>query len=194
MKETTRVNTNRAIRILLLLALPLVTSGIALSQTDQTITVKVVPAMTVEERVAADTKEKELRKAAEEKQIAAEAEKIAATNPKTLLSHVRILFISSSTDYLEAVQLENALRRRNEVDAWQIAMVGWDKRNVADTEIEIDRPVFTFIFTYKITNRSTGILLATGKVTAFDGNAAAPMLAERIVEEIRKARGEVKTK
>ena len=194
MKETTRVNMNRAIRILLLLALPLVTSGIALSQTDQTITVKVVPAMTVEERVAADTKEKELRKAAEEKQTNAEAEKIATTNPKTLLSQARILFISSSTDYLEAVQMENALRKRNEVDASQIAMVGWDKRNVADTVIEIDRPVFTFIFTYKITSRSTGILLATGKVTAFDGNAAAPMLAERIVEEIRKARGEVKTK
>jgi len=91
------------------------------------------------------------------------------------------------------VQLQNALRKRNEVDAWQLAMIdGWDKRNVADTEIEIDRPLFTFTFTYKITNRSTGLLLATGKVTAFDGNAAAPMLAERIVEEIRKARGETK--
>lgn len=189
------MNMNRAIRILLLLALPLAISSAAMSQTDQTITVKIVPATTVEERVAADTKEKELRKAAEEKQVAAEAARIATTNPKTLLSQARILFISSRTDYLEAVQMENALRKRNEVEAWQMAMVdASDKRNVADTEIEIDRPVFTFIFTYKITNRSTGILLATGKVTAFDGNAAAPMLAERIVEEIRKARGEVKTK
>jgi hypothetical protein len=71
---------------------------------------------------------------------------------------------------------------------------GWGKHDLADTEIEIDRPLFTFTFTYKITNRSTGILLATGKVTAWDGNAAAPMLAERIIEEIRKARGEVKKK
>lgn len=189
------MNTNRAIRILLLLALPSVMSIVAMSQTDQTITVKIVPASTVEERVAAETKEKELRKAAEEKRIAAEAARIATTNPKTLLGRACVLYISSNTDYLEAVQMENALRKRNEVEAWQIAMVdASDKRNVADTEIEIDRPVFTFIFTYKITNRSTGILLATGKVTAFDGNAAAPILAERVVEEIRKARGELKTK
>jgi hypothetical protein len=195
MKETNSVNMNCAIRILLVLGLPLVASGIGRSQTDQAITVKIVPAMTVEERVAADAKEKELRKAAAEKQIAAEAAKIAATSPGSLLSQARILYVSSNTDYLEAVQLENALRKRTEVDAWQLAMIdGWGKHDLADTEIEIDRPLFTFTFTYKITNRSTGILLATGKVTAWDGNAAAPMLAERIIEEIRKARGEVKKK
>ena len=83
------MNTNRAIRILLLPALPLIISGMAVAQTDQTITVKIVPAMTVEERVAADTKEKELRKAAEEKRIAEEAAKIAATSPKTLLGHAQ---------------------------------------------------------------------------------------------------------
>jgi hypothetical protein len=160
---------------------------------EQTINVKIVPSTTVEEKVANDTKERELRKAAEEKRAAEEAAKIAETSPKALLSRARILYITSNTDYFETVQLQNALRKRNEVDAWQLAMVdGWDRRSVADTEIEIDRPLFTWTFTYKITNRSTGILLATGKVNAFDGNAAAPMLAERIVEEIRKARGETK--
>jgi len=171
-------------------------NAISSAQTgDQTINVKIVPSVTVEEKVANDLKERDLRKAAEEKRAADEAAKIADTSPKGLLSRARILYINSNTDYFEAVQLQNALRKHNEVDAWQLAMIdGWDKRNVADTEIEIDRPLFTFTFTYKITNRNTGILLATGKVNAFDGNAAAPMLAERIVEEIRKARGETKPK
>ena len=160
---------------------------------DQTINVKIVPSTTVEEKVANEVKEKDLRKAAEEKRAAEEAARIAETSPKALLSRARILYIRSNTEYFETVQLQNALRKRNEVDAWQLAMVdGWDRRSVADTEIEIDRPLFTWTFTYKITSRSNGILLATGKVTAFDGNAAAPMLAERIVEEIRKARGETK--
>ncbi|HJZ79516.1 MAG TPA: hypothetical protein VKD91_04200, partial [Pyrinomonadaceae bacterium] len=159
------------------------------------IEVKVTPAPSAEERVAYEQKVKDLRKAAEEKSNAEEAAKIAETSPRGLLSRARILYIGSNTEYFEAIQLQNALRKRSEIDAWQMAMVdGWDKRNIADPEVEIDRPVFTFTFTYKITNRSTGILLATGKVNAFDGNAAAPMLAERIVEEIRKARGEVKKK
>lgn len=167
----------------------------ASGQTEPRIEVKITPAPTVEERVANEVKEKELKKAAEEKRNAEEAAKILETGPKALLSHARILFIRSNTDYFEAVQLQNALRKLSEVEAWQIAIVdGWEKRDVADTEIEIDRPLFTFTFTYKITNRRNGIILATGKVTAFDGNAAAPMLASRIVEEIRKARGEVKKK
>jgi len=93
------------------------------------------------------------------------------------------------------VQLQNALRKRSKVEAWQMAMIdAGDKQDLADTYIEVDRPLFTFTFTYKITDRKSGILLATGKVTAFDGNAAAPLLAERIVAEIRNARGEPKPK
>ena len=183
-------------RVLTLVAVIGSANVFALAQTgEQTINVRIVPSTTVEEKVANEAKEKDLRKAAEEKRAAAEAARIAETSPKALLSRARILYISSNTDYFETVQLQNALRKRAEVDAWQLAMVdGWDKRDVADIQIEIDRPLFTWTFTYKITNRSNGILLATGKVNAFDGNAAAPMLAERIVEEIRKARGETKAK
>jgi len=167
----------------------------AAAQTEPRIEVRITPAPTVEERVANEVKEKDLKKAAEEKRNAEEAAKILESSPKALLSHARILFIRSNTDYFETVQLQNAMRKLSEVDAWQIAIVdGWEKRDITDTEIEIDRPLFTFTFTYKMTNRRTGIILATGKVTAFDGNAAAPMLASRIVEEIRKSRGEVKKK
>lgn len=183
-------------RVLVVLAVSLSAGAAISAQTsEQTINVRVHPARTVEERVSDDLKEKELRKAAEEKRAAEESARIAETSPKALLSRARLLYIDSGTSFFEAVQLQNALRKRDEIDTWQMAMVdGWDKRNIADAIIEIDRPLFTYTFTYKITHRSTGIILATGKVTAFDGNAAAPKLAERIVEEIRKARGEARAK
>jgi len=59
------------------------------------------------------------------------------------------------------------------------------KHGAGDIYIEIDRPLFTYTFTNKLTNRSNGIVLATGTVTAFDGNDAAPKLAARIIEEIK---------
>ena len=188
------MNSRVVIRTLLLSAITAGSIRVASAQTtEQTINVRILPSATVEEKIDNEVKEKQLRKAAEEKQAAEEAARIEATSPRALLAHARILFVRSNTGYFETVQLQNALRKRSEVDAWQIAMIdAWDKRTVADTEIEIDRPLFTFTFTYKITNQRTGIVLATGKVTAWDGNAAAPMLAERIVDEIRKARGEAK--
>ena len=161
----------------------------------QQVTVTVRPAQSPEERVADEVKEKQLRKAAEEKLAAEESARLAESSPRALLARARTLYVDSSTSYFEPVQLQNALRKRDEVEAWQMMILdGYDKRNVADLFIDIDRPLFTFTFTYKLTDRSTGVLLATGKVTAFDGNAAAPKLAGRIVEEIRKARGTSKEK
>lgn len=184
-----------SLKMVILVMLTLIAAAGVSAQTTQNINVTVIPPGTVEERVANEMKEKALRKAAEEKLAAEESAKIAETNPRTLLSRARILVMWSNTDFFETVQLQNALRKRSEYDAWQLAVIDdWQKREVADTEIEIDRPLFTFTFTYKIINRRTGILLTTGKVTAFDGNAAAPLLAERIIEDIRKARGETKSK
>jgi hypothetical protein len=186
------MNLKQRIRMCLMCAVVFTAASVASAQTaDQTLNVRIVPTTTVEERVANEAREKQLR----EKMAAEEAARIQATSPNTLLSHARILFISSSTTYFEAVQLENALRKRKEVDAWQVAMVDeWQKRDVADAHIEIDRPFFTFTYTYKITDRKTGIVLATGKLNAIDSNAAAAMLADRIVDEIKKARGETKKK
>ena len=149
----------------------------------------------IEEVVADEMKAKELKKAAEEKLAAEEAARIAETSPKFLLSRARIVWVSSNTDFFEPVQLQNALRNRTEFEEWQMAIVdAMGKHDVADIFIEIDRPLFTYTFTYQLTSRTTGIVLATGKITAFDGNDAAPKLAKRIIEDIKFARGESKPK
>jgi hypothetical protein len=159
--------------------------------TSQDIKVTVLPAFTVEERVANEMKEKQLRKAAEEKAAADEAAKIAAKDPRTLLSNARTLFISSDTKFFEEVELQHALQKREEIRSWHIGIIdGWANRGNADIFIEIDRPLFTYTFTYEILDQKTGLVLGTGKVTAFDGNEAAPLLAEKIIAEIKKAKAE----
>lgn len=183
------------LRLVLIATTSLIATTANAQTTEQNVNVTIRPSQTVEERVADEVKMKELRKAAEEKLAAEEAARIAETSPKALLRRARVVYVASDTSFFEAVQLQNALRKREEFDVWQMAIVdGWDKRNVADVVIDIDRPLFTYTFTYKITNRSNGIVLATGKVTAFDGNDAAPKLAQRIIEEMKVARGESKAR
>ncbi len=162
---------------------------------EQHVTITVRPAQTVEERVTDEVKEKQLREAAEEKIAVEKSAQIAANNPQVALAGVKIFFVSSSTSFFSSVQLENALRKRAEFSTWQMALLdGWEKSKIADALIEVNRPLFTYTFTYKITHRGTGVILASGKITAFDGNAAAPKLAGKIIEEIGKARGETKAK
>src|SRR5574341_1270614 len=94
-----RVNTARAVTLFVML---LIFSTRAYAQApSQNITVTVLPASPVEERVANEMKEKELRKAAEERRAAEEAARIAETSPKALLSRARVLFMWSNTDYFE---------------------------------------------------------------------------------------------
>ncbi len=190
------MNTKKITPLLMLLAIAtFMTTSANAQTTEHNVNVTIRPSQTVEERVADEFKARELRKAGEEKIAAEEAAKVAETNPKVLLRRARVVYVDSYTSFFEPVQLQNALRKREEFDAWQMAIVdGRDKHNVADITISIERPAFTYTFIYKITNRSNGIVLATGKIYAFDGNDAAPKLAKRIIEDIREARGETKPK
>jgi hypothetical protein len=159
--------------------------------TEQNVNVTIKPSQTVEQRVADSIKEKELREAAEEKRAAEKSARIASKSPTALLSAAQTVYVRSDTSYFDSTQLQNELRKSRDFEMWNLVIIDdWNKRDVADIIIEVDRPLFTFTFTYKITDRTNGILLSSGKVTAFDGNIAAPMLSSRIIKDIRKARGE----
>lgn len=167
---------------------------VAAQTTEQNVNVTIKPSQTVEERVADSLKEKELREAGEQKIAAEKSARIALTSPRALLANAQTVFVSSDTEFFDSIQLQNALRKRAEFEAWKLVIVDdWQKRQVADIMIEIDRPLFTFTYTYKITDRN-GVLLTTGKLNAFDGNVAAPLLTARIIEDIKKARGEAPKK
>ena len=182
-------NLNRAAGLLILLFV--VSLGAHAQSNEQNVNVTIKPSGTVEERVAESIKERELREATEEKLAAEKSARIASNSPRAVLSRAQTIFVRSGTSFFEPIQLQDALRKRSEFETWELAIIdSWEKRNVADIVIEVDRPLFTYTFTYKITDRTNGIVLTTGKVTAFDGNAAAPRLASRIIEDIKKARGE----
>jgi hypothetical protein len=114
--------------------------------------------------------------------------------PKVLLSKAQSFYILSGTSFFEPVLLENELMKRKDFqDLKMVISDNWDRVHNADARvdarIEVDRPFFTYTFTYKISDTRTGFLLSTGKVTALNGNLAAPLLARRIMEDIKKARG-----
>src|SRR5688572_27472506 len=133
-------------RVAYLLVLMVAVSVNASAQsTEQNVNVTIKPSQTVEQRVADSIKEKQLREAAEEKLAAAKSAEIASKSPRALLGSARTIYVMSGTSYFESIQLENQLRKSKEFEAWQMAIIdGWDKRNVADIIIEVDRPLFTF--------------------------------------------------
>jgi mono/diheme cytochrome c family protein len=105
-----------------------------------------------------------------------------------LLRSARTVFIGSSTVYLRPESLENALRGKADFQSLDIAIV--KDRNAADLVIDLNRPLFTFDFTYSVTHRQSSRLVTSGKVTAFDGNGAAPKIAIELIKQIQSARSQ----
>lgn len=111
---------------------------------------------------------------------------IAETTLTERLRAIKSIYISSRTSYFGEEQLMNELQKRHEFVAWKILLVNDIK--LADAELVIDRPLFTFIYTFSLTDRQTSVVLASGKLTAWDGNAAAPGLAKEIIKRLKAAR------
>jgi hypothetical protein len=105
---------------------------------------------------------------------------IADAKPSQILKNANTVFIRSKTSFLTVDTLDRALLLQKDWKELGLTIVQ-DPR-VADLLITIDRPLFTYVHTFVIADKKTSIILASGKVTAFDGTIASGGLAKDIVK------------
>ena len=113
---------------------------------------------------------------------------VNAASPESILRATRTISVSSMTMFLKPDQLEDELRQRPEFEAMGLAIV--KDATKADLMINLDRPVFTYTFTYSVSSADTRVVVMSGKVIAFDGNFAAPRIANDLIKRFRAAREE----
>lgn len=111
---------------------------------------------------------------------------IASADPKQILKNAKTIEINSKTSFLTVDTLVRALMLEKDWDRLGLTIVN-DQR-VADLFIVIDRPLFTYVHTFVISDKKTAIVLGAGKVTAFDGTIASGGLAKDIVKIFAAAR------
>ena len=107
-------------------------------------------------------------------------------DPAAILRAARTICVRSMTLYLEPEQLESELRKRAEFKAMDLAIVKDEK--VADIRIEINRAEFSFNYAFTATNPQTSMVVASGKVTAWNGGFAAPQIAKEFLKQVKAAR------
>ena len=118
---------------------------------------------------------------------------IVNADPKEMLRSAKTAAISTRTQYFTPETLERELVKQNGYDALGLLLV--KDRRVADILITVDRPLFTYTFTYAVTDAKTSVVIDTGKITAVDGNSAAPKIAKDLVSrwvKLRQPTGEKK--
>jgi hypothetical protein len=113
-----------------------------------------------------------------------------------ILKNARTLCIFSDTDFLSPATLSRALLNQKDWEKLGLSIVESSryvdprssKPRPAELQLQIDRVVFTHIHTYVLTDRATGVVLASGRVRAFDGVVASGPMAEQIVKILSAAR------
>jgi hypothetical protein len=110
----------------------------------------------------------------------------AGADPVAMLRSARTIHVRSMTVYLEAQQLENELLKRPEFKSLELAIVK-DPR-MADIRIEINRAEFSFNYAFVATSTQTSMVVASGKVTAWNGHFAAPRIAKDFLKQMHAAR------
>jgi mono/diheme cytochrome c family protein len=110
----------------------------------------------------------------------------AQNETSDLLRSARTVFFRSESVYLRPELVENALRGRAEFQSLDIVIV--KDRNAADLVIDLNRPLFTFDYTWSVMHRQTSALVASGKVTAFNGAGAAPKIAKELIKQMQSSR------
>jgi len=80
---------------------------------------------------------------------------------------------------------EGALQKRREFEAWDLSIV---RAAPADVILKIDHQPGWFYYQYSMVHTASQTVLASGNVTAWDGTVACKMVADLVIDRIKRAR------
>jgi len=100
------------------------------------------------------------------------------------MRNFRTVSVSSKTALVGSDTLVGALQRHKEIDTWGVSFTTGGS---ADVILEVDHTPLTFIYHYELTQRSTGLVLAAGRLHALAIDAA-DSIATHLVQRIAQYR------
>ena len=119
-------------------------------------------------------------------EIADAATKIAKTDANKVAKTVRTFAVKSDTWLVPRDLVLEAIQNHKDFSGLDLVLVNdWQ---IAQVRVEVGYVDWTFDYTYKAIDQKRDILIASGKVTAFNGYLAAPEIADAIVEKMKKDR------
>jgi hypothetical protein len=109
----------------------------------------------------------------------------AKLNSADLLRTFKTIYVQSKTPLAKATMLAGELQKNANFDAWDLSITN---DPAADVLIEMDHQPGWFYYTYSMTHQTSGIVLAAGRVDAWDGKYASAKIAKEIMKRIGKVR------
>jgi len=118
----------------------------------------------------------------------------AETKPRAVdvLRTFKTIYVQSKTPLAKPEMLAGELQKNNSFDGWGLSITS--DPNDGDVIVEMDHQPGWFYYTYSMTQRSSGLVLAVGRVDAWDGKYASAKIARALMKRCATVRNPPKEK
>jgi len=106
-------------------------------------------------------------------------------NSADLLRTFKTIYVQSKTPLAKPQMLAGELQKNANFDSWGLSITNDPG---ADVVVEIDHQPGWFYYTYTMTHQSSRIVLAVGRVNAWDGKHASAKIATEIIKRVERVR------
>jgi hypothetical protein len=111
-------------------------------------------------------------------------------NAADLLRTFKTIYVQSKTPLAKPQMLAGELQKNDNFDSCGLSITN---NPATDVTIEIDHQLGWFYYTYTMTHQSSGIVLAVGRVDAWDGKYASSKIAKEIMKRVAGVRNPPKS-
>lgn len=108
-----------------------------------------------------------------------------SVDPAMILRHARSIYVRQQSIYFKPEELENVLRRRREIQQWQLRITR-DEAS-ADLIIEVRRKAFTTKFVFVVLDPRTQTIVGSGRVSSLFGDLESK-IASSFVKQLARVR------
>jgi hypothetical protein len=106
-------------------------------------------------------------------------------NSADLLRTFKTIYVQSKTPLAKPQMLAGELQKNASFDTWELSITN---NPGADVVVEIDHQPGWFYYAYTMTHQSSRIVLAVGRVNAWDGKHASAKIATEIIKRVERVR------
>lgn len=109
-----------------------------------------------------------------------------------ILRTFKTIYVQSKTPLAKPEMLAGELQKSGDFDKWGMSITSGSAD--ADVVVEMDHQPGWFYYTYAMTDRSSGLVLAIGRVDAWDGKYASARIAKAVMKRCAAVRNAPKDK
>src|SRR5215468_5022678 len=103
-----------------------------------------------------------------------------------VLRTFKTIYVLSKTPLAKPEMLAGELQKSNDFDNWGLSITS--SAADADVMVEMDHQPGWFYYTYTMTHRTSGLVLAVGRVDAWDGKYASAKIAKAVMKRCASVR------